>query len=628
MATIYGNSLDNHLAGTAYSDVIYGYGGKDYIAGGNLNDTVWGGEGDDTADGGAAMDRLYGEAGNDSLFGNAGDDMLSGGSGKDTLAGGDGNDLYAIFDAGDVIVESANGGIDEVQVGDNYASYERAFPNSYDPDLQDVYLPTPYRYGSFDLAGTNVENLTYTGFTKFFGYGSEAANVIKTAGTAAVWAMGGNDLVQALGGTLAVEGGEGNDTVVGAGSADAAAGGNGNDRLTMGGGDDHGFGDAGNDSIDGGDGEDTLVGGSGSDSLTGGLGDDTLLSKGTLEVVLDADVWYFDYLPYATLDIAFVSWRDASSHDGFADRFYGGEGNDTLAGHSGDFLDGGNGNDTYWVHGNSLATISEGGRGGVDTVRIINAATHQLGANIENLRIENDGAFGGSAAWGNTLGNWILATEAADTVRGEAGDDVLDGIGGNDVMYGGAGNDAVDGGWDNDRLEGDIGNDTVEGGEGKDQILGGDGDDQLFGNLSTAYPDTYGNPGNDTIDGGAGNDLVVGGGGADQLRGGLGADTFRFATGEAGTTTTTRDMVQDFQRGLDRIDLSLVDANPALAGDQALVLGAGPTAWGVWQAPQADNVTMQVWVDTSGDAVADMAIGVQFADGLAVAPLGAGDFIL
>lgn len=106
----------------------------------------------------------------------------------------------------------------------------------------------------------------------------------------------------------------------------------------------------------------------------------------------------------------------------------------------------------------------------------------------------------------------------------------------------------------------------------------------------------------DTLMGGLGDDTAGDGVGNHPGVGGKGADVFRFATGEAGTTATTRDMIQGFQRGLDPIDRSLVDANPTLAGDQALILGA--TAFGARQAPQADDVTVLVMVDTRGDAVA------------------------
>ena len=42
-------------------------------------------------------------------------DMIDGGAGADTMEGGDGDDTYVVDQAGETIVEAADGGIDEVQ---------------------------------------------------------------------------------------------------------------------------------------------------------------------------------------------------------------------------------------------------------------------------------------------------------------------------------------------------------------------------------------------------------------------------------------------------------------------------------------------------------------------------------
>ncbi|NRT58620.1 Ca2+-binding RTX toxin-like protein, partial [Leptothrix sp. C29] len=57
---------------------------------------------------------LKGTAGDDTLAGTAGADTLSGGAGADTLMGGGGNDTYLV-DAGDVVIELAGEGTDQVQ---------------------------------------------------------------------------------------------------------------------------------------------------------------------------------------------------------------------------------------------------------------------------------------------------------------------------------------------------------------------------------------------------------------------------------------------------------------------------------------------------------------------------------
>jgi Ca2+-binding RTX toxin-like protein len=77
--------------------------------------------------------------------------------------------------------------------------------------------------------------------------------------------------------------------------------------------------------------------------------------------------------------------------------------------------------------------------------------------------------------------------------------------------------------------------------------------------------------GSDTINGNDGDDLVIGGLGNDLLRGGTGADTFVVRQESIATPVLETDQVYDFDVQ-DLIDLSAIDANTRLAGDQAFVL--------------------------------------------------------
>lgn len=77
---------------------------------------------------------------------------------------------------------------------------------------------------------------------------------------------------------------------------------------------------------------------------------------------------------------------------------------------------------------------------------------------------------------------------------------------------------------------------------------------------------------NDTLTGGAGNDILVGGIGKDLLAGGAGNDTFDFnALSEMGSLSTTRDVISDFVRGQDKIDLSTLDANTTTVTNDAFI---------------------------------------------------------
>ncbi|PYC47387.1 calcium-binding protein [Litorivita pollutaquae] len=99
---------------------------------------------------------------------------------------------------------------------------------------------------------------------------------------------------------------------------------------------------------------------------------------------------------------------------------------------------------------------------------------------------------------------------------------------------------------------------TISHGSGGGTQNGTSGDDILMGN-----------GGNDSLSGGAGNDIIVDGDGADTLRGGAGADIFILDYDQR------TDTIVDFERGVDRFDLS---AFPMLYSTQQLTLLS--TSWG------------------------------------------------
>lgn len=114
----------------------------------------------------------------------------------------------------------------------------------------------------------------------------------------------------------------------------------------------------------------------------------------------------------------------------------------------------------------------------------------------------------------------------------------------------------LNGGGEEDRLNGAGGNDTLNGLGGNDRLLG--------------------NAGVDTINGDAGNDQITGGVGADILTGGTGADSFIY-TAFNHSTVAAPDVITDFQRGVDLISLSSLDANSTISGNQTFsFVGAFP----------------------------------------------------
>ena len=100
--------------------------------------------------------------------------------------------------------------------------------------------------------------------------------------------------------------------------------------------------------------------------------------------------------------------------------------------------------------------------------------------------------------------------------------------------------------------------------------IGGNAADNRIDGLGGA--DTLsGRSGADTLRGGEGGDTLIGGSGRDVCTGGPGRDTFVFGEGDFGGKTLARgDVITDMRpRQGDRIDLSEVDANRLVGGDQA-----------------------------------------------------------
>jgi Ca2+-binding RTX toxin-like protein len=112
------------------------------------------------------------------------------------------------------------------------------------------------------------------------------------------------------------------------------------------------------------------------------------------------------------------------------------------------------------------------------------------------------------------------------------------------------------------------GNDTyiAKDGGGDDRVDGGAGADTLRG--ANANEALDGGSGDDVIDGGAGNDWLAGSGGRDILTGGAGNDIFAFYN-TMDSIPGFADILTEFQFGLDKINLSYIDADLTVPGDQA-----------------------------------------------------------
>ena len=239
-------------------------------------------------------------------------------------------------------------------------------------------------------------------------------------------------------------------------------------------------------------------------------------------------------------------------------------------------------NDTYF-YTNEFGAYGIGSRlilndaSGVDTINasaVTAAMTFNLGSG---------GTIAGRAlsiAGGTTIEN-LIAGDGNDAITGNSSANWILGMRGNDSLSGGDGNDRLDGGNGNDVLDGDGGADILNGGLGSDTITYVGSMAAVFVNLSTgaasggeAAGDTFsgieniiGSALNDTLTGdananqltgGDGADRLVGLGGADTLTGGAGADLFAVARGAT-------DVITDFVKGVDKIQLSVADFSTVLS---------------------------------------------------------------
>ncbi|MDO5614056.1 MAG: calcium-binding protein [Paracoccus sp. (in: a-proteobacteria)] len=507
------------------------------------------------------------------MHGGAGNDTLVAGENSIALLGGAGADTFVPSNIkGRIAIRDFEVGVDRLDfsnLGMVRSVYQLTIlPQSWGAKIR-------FHEGVIDIFTTTGTSLPVSFFTNdmfpITNYdpanlptsitGSNGADVLRASAIGStIYGRGGHDLIFGSNEADILYGDSGNDTIRGEGGDDSIYGGNGDDRIRGG---------PGDDLILGGSGNDILWGGSGNDSLSGDAGDDTLYG-----------------------DNGHDTLRGGSGND----HLLGGNGNDILHGNNGhDRLEGGAGNDSLYG-GNGRDTLLGGSgndylSGGEGNDRLFGGNGHDtLYGGIGDDSLE--GNNGNDRLFGEAGNDTLRGGDGNDYVHGGPGNDRLFGGGGNDTLLGGSGNDRLDGGSGNDLLEGGNGRDTLLGGHGNDTLRGGAGDDLLRGGAgddSMAGGDgndvLHGDDGNDRLAGGSGNDslfggrghdfllgdggrdVLFGGVGNDTLRGGLGADTLNggagrdvFFYGAAAESSSQRgiDVIEDFTRGQDKIDLSAI----------------------------------------------------------------------
>jgi len=125
-----------------------------------------------------------------------------------------------------------------------------------------------------------------------------------------------------------------------------------------------------------------------------------------------------------------------------------------------------------------------------------------------------------------------------------------------------------------------------------------------------------GNDGNNQIQADAGNDTITGGLGSDTMMGNAGNDRFTYLS-SADSTVANQDVIMDFVRGSDKINLSGIDANSigGTANDAFLTLR---TVSGNFTA----NAQMRVWNDGTNTYIEGNTDGVNTTAEFSVQLLG------
>ncbi|MDR5654446.1 S8 family serine peptidase [Ruixingdingia sedimenti] len=650
--------------------------GNDTIIGDDFSTLLDGGRGNDDIAGGSGNETLYGGAGNDTLSGRGGLDVMYGGNGSDTfhyvngqgalygeaLYGGAGTDRLLVQGAGTFDFGAGSNGfdVDSIEKIEFYAESNTSKTivlsnkelDSSSEFATNLLIDGNYNLGADDTIIVNVDfgnNLDISGwlFQDWFRDSVNQDLIIINGNSVA-------NLIQATSQADSIFGGGGNDTIHGNDGNDTIEGGLGGDSIYGGGGDDVVLGDG---SIDG----DMYDGGAGIDTY------DVSHRSWAVDVTIDlaAGIWSYSAGSEQVLNFENISGSNnlagtvetlrgnsaanLINGNGGADRIEGGSGADTLYGGAGsDTIDGGSGGDQINGGGGNDLVIGDSsingdvydGGGGVDTYDVSHMSwvvdvTIDLAAgiwsysagseqvlNFENINGSNNFSGTVETLRGNNAANLINGNGGADSIlggggsdllRGGAGADTLSGEGDDDALYGGADNDLLFGGQGEDLLRGEAGNDTLRGGGIRDLLYGGAQADLLQGDGGNDL--LVGGGGADTLHGGEGNDRLVGGTGKDVLFGGAGADQFVFRSAAEAGAGGGRDVIGDFESGIDKINLSAMQAGLSFIGTAGFTGVAGQVRFN-----KAQGLVMG---DLNGDGAADFAIEVT-----GVASLSASDFIL
>ncbi|MDX0948985.1 protease [Sinorhizobium medicae] len=308
------------------------------------------------------------------------------------------------------------------------------------------------------------------------------------------------------------------------------------------------------------------------------------------------------------------------------DTINGGSLADLLLGFGGnDVINGNGGNDILWGY-DGADTITGGsgqdeinGGAGYDTASYATAAASV----VANLFAPSGNA---GDAYGDTFRyiENLTGSRFSDTLTGDKWVNILTGGDGNDVLTGGAGADKLYGGsgWDTASyanasagVVANLGSSSGNTGDAAgdvyssiENLVGSGHADELYG--TGGMNSITGGAGDDIIASGWGNDSIYGGAGADRLVGGAGADKFLFKA-LSDSKATSSDSIFDFLPSeQDRIDVSAIDANWKVSGNEAFTFVGTASFTGAGGEFRYVKHASDTYIhgDVNGDKVSDFKI--------------------
>lgn len=253
----------------------------------------------------------------------------------------------------------------------------------------------------------------------------------------------------------------------------------------------------------------------------------------------------------------------------------------------------------------TIVIVQQGTQGGKD-VRLLDASPFQLTSSNVTF------ADGSRLLIGDN--STALNDDAANTLIGSSGWDLMLGFGGNDIFVPGGGSDDIRGGAGRDSIEikatatsalivnfGLSGVGSIIGGGSVvefreiERVVAGNFNDQMYGDGASQ-----------NLAGQAGNDTIRGAGGTDTLWGGAGNDAFLFKE----TGAANADLLPDFASGADKLllDGSVMNALGAAgnmaAGDARFWASSTGAAHDADDRVLYNTTTRQVFYDPDGNGAA------------------------